>query len=1078
MIPLSDLLNRLGYDESPYYRRTDDDLLQLETAHLFRAAREADVNGIYVFETSPGSKQKLLPSRPAVYVAESNTENEARQIHRRLWNLGFAPFLIVRLPHQIRIYTGFNFSQENKEDGLLDKAEDQNQLQDILTNLAADSIDAGRIWKSKYAEKLNPNQRVDKRLLKSLEQLGQVLKADGLRDEVAHALIGKYVYLSYLRDRDILTDQWLMEKRIDPESVFTFRATISSLRNLVEVLEDRFNGRIFPIEFDQETKLKDKHVSWVASIFKGDKILDTAPDDVRQLHLPFKAYDFYYIPVETLSTIYEQFIHEKKKKGAIYTPEILADYLLSEVDWAKPLKRGMKILDPACGSGVFLVLAYRRLIEKEMNRLGRRLQPEELRDILLESIYGVERERDACYVAEFSLILTLLHYTEPRDLQTLKFQFPSLHNQQVFESDFFDVEGEASFWRHGLKFDWVVGNPPWIKANPKSEKFAHAWINSHNNKSRYPTGGNRVAEALSWLVTELLQADGIAGLILPATSLFNLESKNYRRQFFAKHQVYRITNFANLREVLFDKRGTLPAATVVYCRAVDTREKPYIIHYGPFSVNQISEIKGKPWILTINENEIQAISPYEAERGESSLWKFTLWGNYQDKRIIERIKSLFPTTLQESCEARKAYFREGSQLRVWQEKYADQLEYIPELKTGKIFRTDLMRQLPFRFAIPQEVLQSIPDDICYIRKQGGKAGLEVTKAPHIILSPSWGSYIVYSDQDFVIPPRQMGIAASEKYLNYLRALSVYLSSGLVAYYLFFHSQEWGIFRQAKRVSTTEVRKVPTPEFTIELVKEPAALQKELVKIETQEISNLVSELRRKAQKKIGFDDSRTVQDHAAAGFFIELTTNEKVIARRFISKLRARLQKKNDEAVFNLFRIPEDIRLIVSEFIQLRLFLDKPSAIRTVIRKPTTQELLANARELRNELDDFVMGAAYHRIMITYSDELIQCVVESTNEAASIPIGEDSIKEADLTLLNKSLREQVGQWVYIQRGLRIFDGPRIHIYKSSRLIDWTRTQALNDAGDIIGEAVSTGMLSHDDNQTGSDGHHHYIHHTV
>ena len=59
-----------------------------------------------------------------------------------------------------------------------------------------------------------------------------------------------------------------------------------------------------------------------------------------------------------------------------------------------------------------------------------------------------------------------------------------------------------------------------------------------------------------------------------------------------------------------------------------------------------------------------------------------------------------------------------------------------------------------------------------------------------------------------------------------------------------------------------------------------------------------------------------------------------------------------------------------------------------------------------------------------------------------------------LSELSKSLREQISQWIYVQRGLRLFDGARIHLYKASRLIDWTRTQAMNDAGDILGEVLT------------------------
>ena len=78
MIELSDLLNKLDYDTSLHYKRTDGPT-DVETAHLFRAARDAGVSGIYVFEASPIDTYKLLSPRPVVYVARANTEEEARQ---------------------------------------------------------------------------------------------------------------------------------------------------------------------------------------------------------------------------------------------------------------------------------------------------------------------------------------------------------------------------------------------------------------------------------------------------------------------------------------------------------------------------------------------------------------------------------------------------------------------------------------------------------------------------------------------------------------------------------------------------------------------------------------------------------------------------------------------------------------------------------------------------------------------------------------------------------------------------------------------------------------------------------------
>ncbi|MBI5205854.1 MAG: N-6 DNA methylase [Nitrospirae bacterium] len=1050
MISFSELLNRLGYDSSPYYLSTDNPL-NPDTAHLFRAAREAGVKGIYVIRTSPNTGKNLLSNRPAVYVAEAKTEDDARQIHRSLWNLGYAPFLIVRLPHQIRIYTGFNYSEKEKEVGLLDAPVDLEQLNAVLKVFKSTSIDTAGIWKSEYAEKLDPNQRVDKRLLKNLEELGHLLKKDGLPDGAANALIGKYVYFRYLRDRRILSEEWLKKKHIDSNAVFSHHATLSGFRKLVNALDIRFNGKIFPIDFDKETAIEDKHVSFVASIFSGGDV-DKRDNRVVQLSFAFKSYNFQYIPVETLSAIYEQFIFERKKKGAYYTPEILADYLLSEVEWARPLENGMKILDPACGSGVFLVLAYRRLIEKEMQRQGgQKLSPTKLSNILLKSIFGVEREQDACYVTEFSLILTLLHYVnvEPPDLQHFEFQFPDLHNTQIFESDFFDLKGEKSesnFWQKGVKFDWIVGNPPWTKANPDDEKLAYSWINLPANQKKYAVGGNRIAEAYSCLVTELLNKDGIIGLILPATSLFNRESKKYRQSFFNKHDVLRITNFANMREILFDGRATLPAATFIYEVAAGIQDKPHIIHYGPFNVNQISGAQKRPWLITITENEIQAISPYEAANGESSIWKYALWGSYRDKRAMERIKSLFPTELGDVIGKHVWLFHQGSELRDITKETKDKLVHIPDLKDKKEFQTKVMRRSFFSFSVPRNVLFSIPDEKCYIRKQGGEAGLSVTKAPHIILSTNWGDYIAFSNKPFVIPPRQMGIASpSMSDEDYLKALAVYLSSSLASYYLFFNSQEWGVFRQTKRVSTSVVRKIPVPEFTSQQIDELVKLHKELVDTEKLELSSYA------VKGKSGKLDLDEKTHHKT------LTDEYAEEPDPIVRELKEKLQKKIDKAIFSLLKIPEDIRLLVSEFIQLRLPLDKPATPTKLVQVPSEARLSAYARTLRDELDGFAMGKIFHRVRITYSEELVKCVVEIAKGKNTIPVSVKSgdVKTAKLFAeLSDTLREQFSQWVYVKRGLRVFADPKMYIYKNPRLIDWTQTQAMNDAGDIIGEIIA------------------------
>ena len=1012
---LEQVLNVLDYAQSPNYCDTSVKH-DISTEHIFRAAKKAGVKGTYVFRTSPASDE-ILPVRPAVHVAEAKTPEEARDIHHKLWNLGNAPFLIVVLPNQIRVYTGFDYDQENKNKGLIDTI-DSNiaNIQTKLDYVFAESIDSGRLWQTQ-AKYLIPKKRVDIHLLNNLEKLGKRLEKEGIDLSVAHALIGKYVYIRYLWDRGILSKQWLDENNIILDTVLGRNATLEGLRKLVEALESRFNGDIFPLPLQGKKAPKDEIVSLVASVFKGDDPIS------GQLHLDFDIYDFSYIPVETLSSIYEQFLHAQgkgKKVGAVYTPEPVADYLLSEIHYTKPLERGMKILDPCCGSGIFLVLAYRRLIEIELAKTSnKKIDAKELRKILLESFYGIERNIDACYVAEFSLILTMLNYIEPPDLHKHKdFQFPKLHNYRIFECDFFDNESE--FFKSNLKFDYIVGNPPWIELKPetKGEELARTWIK--NNFVNRPATGNRVCEAFTWRVTDLLDDEGCAGLLIHAKSLFNHESEKYRKHFFQQHEVVRITNFSNLAYVLFGKRGKAPAVTLVYSKAKPEQEKPPIIHYAPFVINQIPNRhwkayqKNSTWIITINENEIQTVSPNDAESGEAIVWKLALWGSYRDKRAIQRLRRLFSITLGELAAEKGWYLHQGLSLKnSSMQNSQDKFESAPYLEGRKYLDANLMVKSKLRFSIHDEVLQLITPQKCFIPKRAGKIGLNISSAPHLILTPN---YFVFSDQDFIITHPKVGLSASSNDADYLRALSVFFSSSISKYYLFFQSSSWGVDRSI--ISPRDIKTIPVPNLSLEQITSLAKLQKQLASLEIAYLheTDLVRE------------------------------------------KLDQDLQEMLDIELEKIIKIPNDISILARDFWQVRFKLNKGKAVSSATEKPSEEAITDYGQCLVNELDDFVDDPAlHHQISIVLSNEMIICTVGIKKSYQPITVTIEQANEnfsSFLETITPKLKQQFSQWVYIQRGISIIDGSKIHICKTSRLIDWTKTQALNDSDDIIAEVLS------------------------
>ena len=462
------LIEALGFSESRRFVTPEkmDALPDGELAFAFRRLMEPSasgddrnggrLHGAYLLQEDPGD-----PAVPVVYVIETESNAKAHGIHKAVWNQNLAPFVIVVSPTSVRLYPGFAY-QHGADTPLREVAASTSAALDMLAAFTAAAIDDGTIWRE-WGYAADPMRRADESLLRDLKELDRILQQDyAMHPEASHGLMGKFVYLYYLRHRGILSDPKLSGWSLLPRDLFTRHATLKAFRTVNEELQSWLNGSVFQLGDDALANVTADQLRMVASVFAGD-----TPGG--QLHLDFQAYDFSQIPIETLSCVYEQFLHDStgdapsrgKSLGAYYTPIPLADYMIAEMEKKRPLQEGMKVLDPSCGSGAFLVQCYRRLIEKKMRAEGRSLRKLELKELLTKSIFGIGRDADACRVAELSLILTLLDYVTPPDLEGTNFKLPTLRDQNIFEDDFFRTDGP---WRKKLgdtRFDWCIGNPPW-----------------------------------------------------------------------------------------------------------------------------------------------------------------------------------------------------------------------------------------------------------------------------------------------------------------------------------------------------------------------------------------------------------------------------------------------------------------------------------------------------------------------------------------------------------------------------------------------------------------------------------------
>ena len=248
-----------------------------------------------------------------------------------------------------------------------------------------------------------------------------------------------------------------------------------------------------------------------------------------------------------ISSIYELFFHlsdEDDEKGTYYTPLHLVDMVMDEVyPWEGEYEE-ISFLDPSCGSGIFLVEAYRRLVCRWMSRNDTHtITCDQLNLLLRNSIFGVDINEEAIRVASFSLSLTMCDFLDPRSIWD-KLSFPRLRGNNLIASDFFAED--KSF--NSKKYDVIIGNPPWQSSITEKAK-------AYLKKVNRVIGDNQIAQAFSIKCSKLCEQSGIVCLLMPSKGLlFNRsdKSRSYRANLFADNNVLAIINLSAYRKFLFD----------------------------------------------------------------------------------------------------------------------------------------------------------------------------------------------------------------------------------------------------------------------------------------------------------------------------------------------------------------------------------------------------------------------------------------------------------------------------------------------------------------------------------------------
>lgn len=595
--------------------------------------------------------------------------NVLQEVHRLAWNFCHVPLLVTLEPGMIRVWDCGHEPKPPSDDLFVSEeavlfSTKGDQLDDeALRLLHWVTLSTGQFLRERVpADKVKPEKRADRSLLENLRQVRAKLRELKLPVDVCHDLLARVIFVQFLWDRRDANG----DAALSPEQLARWQqrgllkgkhASIGSVLrhredaySLFKELDRIFNGDLFPgkeaaspavraAAWKREQRAVHKeHLDWLA------RLVDGQDDSKTGQFWLWRLYSFDTIPLEFISSIYEEFVtrdgddEASHAEGVVYTPGRVTDYVLDQVlPWHGTAWR-LRVLDPACGSGIFLVKAFQRLAYRWRNaNRGHSPRAAVLRQLLERYLLGVDKNPHAVHVASFSLYLAMLDELEPKDYLE-RVRFPCLRDHRLIHSDFFADSWRRDFRPRNLRFDVIVGNAPW--GDKTATPVSTAWA----AKRKWPIADKNIGPLFLPAAADLLAVHGQVAMLQPAmTVLFNrAETANaFRRRFFSEFSVRKVVNFAPARFILFGNRAISPACLVVFDGQPllgSAQDDDHQIEYSTVKPKQTSEDN---YALMIEPFDIHLVSSKEAV-GDPLVWTALAWGGRRDLSLLRSLAE-FPS---------------------------------------------------------------------------------------------------------------------------------------------------------------------------------------------------------------------------------------------------------------------------------------------------------------------------------------------------------------------------------------------------------------------------------------------------
>ncbi len=1024
-----------------------------------RAWREIKLDGVLCLDGRPVLYLKLY-GRPF-------STFERIHLQKLFWNQGVANILVLADPVSVFIYSGL--ARPCKDD--MDHAAAENalvrslKLTDYVQRIRSlyHDLASGHYYEEnqKYFE---PSQAVDAWLLDNLRALRDTLTQgkEKLDTKTAHAFIGRILFLCYLLDREIIT---VSEQNGSRTGTLQFAEIIEKLAEkdridyLYEIfadLKERFNGNMFDQDLNAERQLiRPSHLNKLILFLGGHDVKS------GQRTLGFWPYNFKMIPVETISAIYQDFLatedrEKQRKRGAFYTPRFLAEMVVDLAVRDDPHALDGTFLDPACGSGIFLVILFNRLANRWIHLQGVRAhyttKAKALREILERQIRGVDLEETACRVTCFSLYLAYLDFFDPPDIREhiertgrplpklLDYgdepHRPAADIAVISKADFLADNTLA-----GKAFHCIIGNPPW--------------------EGR---GSKQLAQKFVQKAPQMLQKGGTGCLLLPTKILQN-QTDSFQAQWLGLVTLEKVLQLADYSFLLFQE---------ALCPAIITRfkksppEGDHLMEFAAPKFNRAGLRKGVVIIDPSARTWIPLADLLAATRSDTApiVWKRRLWGTSRDQKLLDLFQSLPP--LRDQVDVLSESRRQGTKkskrwvagvgIKPWPED-KQTLDRAPkELRWAH--ETPFIETTPWISDLILFPSETIPleerlkkkryrTDVLYSQPPS-----DLFSGPMVLFSNGFGK-VSFCDFDVIFQDSLRSIKGPREDADLLMFLAAYLRSSLARYFLFHTAASWGAERD--KVHFGEVLRAPFPLPETGFTSTDA---KQIIKHVAQRLDKLSKDLQ------------ATLNQIKTRAKRYSLLKEDNVDIRKQWLQERKKIvdiaQNEINPLIYQYFGLTAQEITLVED----TMSVFEPSSTPTTWRskKLVTLDPLEKANVA--PYSEQGLGAYADALVTTLNtwakseDSLHRVYAEGgTDVATGLAMITIHLSRTERPFRRKSLSRELAKVLktfndsisksqgalYYQRDILLFQDGRIHIVRPNILLNWTRTAALNDAAKIYGE---------------------------